>query len=594
MKTKLFHYLILSLWMVGTMTFCSNPSEQGKTPQGLDSSKSNRGKYRSPLSQNKTETSHEKKPFAKKGFRSVNPIIMKDKAKERFNGPSMIPEGPRGKTPSIVLENKELVDHYSQYSQNRERYGKYVENSRMKPLTDPVSTFSIDVDTASYSNGRRYIQKMGQLPPSESVRVEEYINYFDYNYPLPDDKPFSIYHEIAPSPFDKDRLLIHIGLQGKKPALGERPSSNLVFLLDVSGSMSSSDKLPLLKSGLLMLTNQMTEKDKITIVVYAGAAGLILPPTSGNDKSKIQSALMRLNAGGSTAGSKGIQLAYEMAEKAFVKGGINRVILATDGDFNVGITNHSQLIKLIEQKRKSGIALTVLGFGMGNLNDHTMEQLANKGNGNYFYVDNLNEARKVLVTELGSTLQIIAKDVKIQVEFNPKYVANYRLMGYENRKLRREDFDDDTIDAGEIGAGHTVTAIYEVTLKDSPKANGGLRYSPERKAVSESASKSKTKFNNEIAFFRLRYKEPGGSKSRLIEKPLLMTDVLDSKPSEAFLFSTAVAHFAQRLRQSRYGKKIGYDKILKVMAESKGQDKYGYRRGCETLVTLAKSLSTVQ
>ncbi len=590
MKTKLIHYLILSLWVVGTMTFCSNPSEQGKTHKMEDESK---GKYQSPLVQPNKDALKTRKHAVRKGF-DKNTLYSKKRTVENYSNRSIDSEGPTGVNPNIAPGNKELVDHYSQYTQNRERYGKYVENSRMKPLTDPVSTFSIDVDTASYSNGRRYIQKMGQLPPAESVRVEEYINYFDYNYPLPDDQPFSIYHEIAPSPFDKDRLLIHIGLQGKKPALNERPASNLVFLLDVSGSMSSIDKLPLLKSGLLMLTNQMTEKDKITIVVYAGAAGLVLSPTSGNDKAKIQSALMRLNAGGSTAGSQGIQLAYQMAEKSFVKGGINRVILATDGDFNVGITNHNQLIKLIERKRKSGIALTVLGFGMGNLNDHTMEQLADKGNGNYFYVDNLNEARKVLVTELGSTLQTIAKDVKIQVEFNPQYVADYRLIGYENRKLRREDFDDDTIDAGEIGAGHTVTAIYEVTLKDSPKANGGLRYGSERKAVSESSSKSKTKFNNEIAFFRLRYKQPDGSKSRLIEKPLLMTDILDRKPSETFLFSTAVAHFAQRLRQSRYGKKAGYDEILKVMAESKGQDKYGYRRECETLVTLAKSLSTVQ
>ncbi len=306
-------------------------------------------------------------------------------------------------------------------------------------------------------------------------------------------------------------------------------------------------------------------------MVYAGAAGLVLPPTNGSNKDRIKEALKRLSAGGSTAGSRGIQLAYQMAEKAFIQGGINRVILATDGDFNVGITSHSRLIKLIEQKRKSGIALTVLGFGMYNLNDRTMEQLANKGNGNYFYIDTLNEARKVLVTESASTLQTIAKDVKIQVEFNPRYVKSYRLLGYENRKLRRRDFDDDTIDAGEIGAGHTVTAIYELTLTD--------RAVPGRSRNS--------RFNGEIAFFRLRYKKPGGSRSRLIEKPLLKSHILTDEPSDDFLFSSAVAYFAQRLRKSKYNRNVSYNRILKVMKQSRGQDKFSYRKECESLVSMA-------
>ncbi len=475
---------------------------------------------------------------------------------------------------------------------DREKYQNYGENPRISPITEPVSTFSIDVDTASYTNSRRYLKKMGKLPPHDSVRLEEFVNYFDYQYPIPEGKhPFSIHHELAKSPFDNERHLLHVGIQGKKISLGQRPNSNLVFLLDVSGSMGAADKLPLLKSSLLMLSNQMTDKDKVSIVVYAGAAGVVLPPTSGDKKSVIKDALKQLKSGGSTAGGAGIQLAYKMAEQAFIDGGINRVILATDGDFNVGVTDHDELIKLIERKRKSGIALTVLGFGMYNLNDRTMEQLANKGNGNYFYIDNLNEARKVLVTELGSTIQIIAKDVKIQVEFNPKYVASYRLLGYENRKLAKEEFDDDTIDAGEIGAGHTVTAIYEITMTGSAKAASKLRYANEQKKIKEKIKKSKTVFQDEIAFFRLRYKKPDSDTSKLIEKPLRKSEIISSKPGENFLFSAATAQFAQKLRKSQYDKKVSYGQIVEIMQSSLGKDQWGYRRECLSLVQLAKSMS---
>ncbi|MDH4127406.1 MAG: VWA domain-containing protein [Spirochaetota bacterium] len=475
---------------------------------------------------------------------------------------------------------------------DREKYQYYGENPRVSPIVNPVSTFSVDVDTGSYTNTRRYIQKMGKLPPKDSIRVEEFINYFEYKYPLPDGEiPFSINHELAKSPFDPDRLLLHIGLQGIKIPFEQRPNSNLVFLIDVSGSMSSPNKLDLLKSALIMLTNQMTKRDNVSIVVYAGAAGVVLYPTSGSNKKKIKNALRKLNAGGSTAGGEGIILAYKMAEKAFIKGGINRVILASDGDFNVGITNHSELIKLIEEKRKSGIALTVLGFGMYNLNDKTMEQLANKGNGNYFYIDNLNEARKVLVTELGSTLQIIAKDVKIQIEFNPKYVSSYRLIGYENRKLKRKDFDNDKIDAGEIGAGHTVTAIYELTMTDSAKAKSDLRYSKEQKEIEGNIKKTDTKFSDEIAFFRLRYKKPNADNSILYETPLRRSVISTDNTSDNFRFSAAVAHFAQKLRKSEYNTDISYDKILRVMRSSRGEDNWGYRKECENLVELAKSLS---
>jgi len=474
---------------------------------------------------------------------------------------------------------------------DREKYKNYGENPRTSPLVEPFSTFSIDVDTGSYANARRFLQKYGQLPPEDSVRIEEFINYFQYDYPIPDKYPFSIYHEIAVSPFDNDRMLLHVGIQGKKIPFEERSDSNLVFLIDVSGSMDSPDKLGLLKSSLILLTDQMTSRDKISIVVYAGAAGVILHPTSGNNKNAIKDALKRLTAGGSTAGSEGIMLAYKMAEEAFIEEGINRVILATDGDFNVGITDFNDLMELIEEKRKSGIALTTLGFGTGNYNDRLMEQLADKGNGNYYYIDNFNEAKKVLVEELASTLQIIAKDVKIQIEFNPKYVASYRLIGYENRMLKKEDFDNDVIDAGEIGAGHTVTAIYEITLAGSKKDNEGSRYKNEGNEIKDKIKTTDTNFNNEIAFFRLRYKNPDEDKSNLIESPLLITEITRSNPSNDFLFSAAVAHFAQILRKSKYIEDYDYNNILTVIKKSKGDDKWGYKQELETLVKLAKGLS---
>ncbi len=475
---------------------------------------------------------------------------------------------------------------------DREKYEYYGENPRTSPLINPVSTFSIDVDTASYTNARRYINRMNKLPPKSSIRVEEFINYFDYNYPLPkSNNPFSINFELAQSPFDNNRLLLHIGLKGKEIPFEKRPASNLVFLLDVSGSMNSEFKLGLLKKALIMLTDQMTEKDKVSIVVYAGSSGVVLLPTNGNKKAEIKNALNRLSAGGSTAGSEGIQLAYKMAERAYIKNGINRVILATDGDFNVGITDHKELITLIENKRKSGIALTVLGFGMWNLNDRTMEQLANKGNGNYFYIDSSNEAKKVLVNELGSTLQIIAKDVKVQIEFNPKYISSYRLIGYENRKLSKEQFDDDTVDAGDIGAGHSITAIYELTMTSRAKDQMNLRYGEEHSTIKKGIKKTNTTFKDEIAFFKLRYKPDNGKVSKLITKPLLKSDLITNKPSNNFIFSASVAYFAQKLRESKYSKGIGYNKILNMMASSKGEDKWGYRQECENLIRKAKTIS---
>ncbi|MDH5681392.1 MAG: VWA domain-containing protein, partial [Spirochaetota bacterium] len=499
----------------------------------------------------------------------------------------------RGKAKRARINDKAAND--SPYNQtNREKYEDYGENPRLSPLTEPFSTFSVDVDTGSYTNTRRYLTRMNTLPPKSAVRVEEFINYFDYQYPLPKGKrPFSIYHEMAPSPFDKGRHLLHIGLQGYKVPASQRPASNLVFLIDVSGSMQSEHKLELLKKAMIMLTEQMKPQDKISLVVYAGAAGVVLEPTSGKDKSVIESAINRLTAGGSTAGAAGIELAYKMAARGFIRAGINRVILATDGDFNVGISDHQKLIKLIENKRKSGIALTVMGFGMYNLNDRTMEQLANKGNGNYFYIDNLNEARKVLVTELAATLQIIAKDVKIQVEFNPKYVSSYRLIGYENRRLTKEQFRDDRVDAGEIGAGHTVTAIYEITLTRSEKGSSS-RYKREKPKLKQKSNQSKTRFRGEIAFFKLRYKAPRGDQSILVKKALKKSHILKRKASNRFLYSAAVAFFAQKLKNSRYAEHVTYDDILKVMSSSVGGDHFGYREECKDLLIRAKAISRMK
>ncbi|HRF41540.1 MAG TPA: VWA domain-containing protein, partial [Saprospiraceae bacterium] len=348
------------------------------------------------------------------------------------------------------------------YYHNTEDYSPIAENRFHKATDTPLSTFSIDVDAASYSNMRRFL-KNGQMPPADAVRIEEMINYFDYQYPQPTgEHPFEVVAEMSECPWQPEHRLLHIGLKGREIATDKLPPSNLVFLIDVSGSMDSPNKLPLLQSAFRLLVNQLRPQDKVAMVVYAGAAGLVLEPTDGNDKQKILEALQRLQAGGSTAGGAGIRLAYDVARQHFVKGGNNRVILATDGDFNVGASSDADMVRLIEEERKSGVFLTVLGFGMGNYKDNKMQQLSNAGNGNHAYIDDIDEAKKVLVEEFGGTLFTIAKDVKIQIEFNPAQVAGYRLIGYENRLLNKEDFNDDKKDAGELGAGHTVTALYEI------------------------------------------------------------------------------------------------------------------------------------
>ena len=468
---------------------------------------------------------------------------------------------------------------------NRENYAHIEDNSIKLVSEHPVSTFSIDVDTGSYANIRRMLNN-GQLPVKDAVRAEELINYFSYRYPANKNKstPFAVYKEVSKTPWNKDTYLLHIGIKGYEQPRDRLPPANLVFLVDVSGSMQAENKLNLLKTSLKLLTKQLRPEDSVSIVVYAGASGIVLEPTSGNNKARIINSLERLTAGGSTNGAAGIRLAYNMAEQAFIKGGINRVLLATDGDFNVGTVNIEQLKDLVEEKRKSGIALSTLGFGTGNYNDKLMEQIADIGNGNYAYIDTLKEAQKVLVDEMGSTMLTIAKDVKIQIEFNPAVVAEYRLIGYENRVLNREDFNNDKVDAGEVGAGHTVTALYEIALVNSKGQQiEPLRYQTEKQPVGN---------RDEIAFLRIRYKDPEADTSKLLEWPVGVSEIIDdaAKTSETFRFSAAVAAFAQKLRGGKYLNDFTYSDINALARSSRGGDRFGYRGEFISLVNLAKSL----
>jgi len=471
---------------------------------------------------------------------------------------------------------------------NTESYDAIEENIFHKALNRPLSTFSIDVDAASYSNIRRFIN-YGQMPPKDAVRIEEMINYFSYDYPQPKkDHPFSITSEISVCPWNSDHKLVHIGLQGKTIPTEDLPPSNLVFLLDVSGSMSSPNKLPLLKSAFRMLVQNIRQEDRVAIVVYAGAAGLVLPSTAGSDKAAILEALNKLEAGGSTAGGQGIKLAYKVAQENFKEEGNNRIILATDGDFNIGASSDGEMQRLIEEKRKSGVFLTVLGFGMGNYKDSKMEVIADKGNGNYAYIDNAQEARKVLVNEFGGTLFTIAKDVKIQVEFNPTIVQAYRLIGYENRKLNDEDFNDDKKDAGELGAGHTVTALYEIVpvgVKSNVLGNvDELRY--QKNEVTRS-----TGTGDELMMVKLRYKNPDGFTSKLIESPLKDENIRINAQSDNFRFSAAVAGFGMLLRDSEFKGEITYEDIVALAKGSMGEDKEGYRAEFIKLVRSAQGMA---
>ncbi len=469
----------------------------------------------------------------------------------------------------------------------RENYQHLESQNVIRVASEPVSTFSIDVDTGAYSNMRRWLNQ-GQLPPEDAVRVEEFINYFNYDYPYPKNQqvPFQVSTEIAPTPWNNNTRLLRIGIQGYTVPREQLPASNLVFLMDVSGSMNSPDKLPLLQQALTMLVGQLDARDSISMVVYAGASGVVLPPTPGNRKADILTALQQLRAGGSTNGAAGIQLAYQLAQQNFIANGVNRVILATDGDFNVGLASTEELIDLIQRKRKAGIALTTLGFGSGNYNDHLLEQLADEGNGNYAYIDRLSEARKVLAEELSATLMTIAKDVKIQIEFNPALVSEYRLIGYENRMLNEEDFANDKVDAGEIGAGHRVTALYEISLTGS----SGQRLPPRRyQADPTNNESSNTAFSNELAHLRVRYKLPNESVSKLIQSPV-MDSGINARGGDSFNFAAAVAAFGQKLRGGTYLENFGYDDIEKLARQSRGNDLHGYRNEFMQLVGLAQTL----
>jgi len=459
---------------------------------------------------------------------------------------------------------------------NTESYARIDDNAFLEVVHNPLSTFSIDVDTASYANVRRFLTQ-GTPPPPDAVRIEELLNYFNYRYPAPEgDEPFAVHTEVAECPWNGEHRLVRIGIKGKEIDIGNRPVSNLVFLLDVSGSMQEPNKLPLLKQALEMLVRQLTENDRIAIVVYAGAAGLVLPSTTGDQGERILSAIDQLQAGGSTNGGQGIELAYAVAEEHMIKGGTNRVILATDGDFNVGVSDQGSLTRLIEAKAKGGVFLSVLGFGSGNYKDDNLEKLADRGNGNYAYIDTANEARKVLVEQMAGTLVTIAKDVKIQIEFNPAQASAYRLIGYENRVLRSEDFNDDRKDAGEIGAGHTVTALYEVVPADG-EVFATCTSTVEPLKYQEATKPTEAATLGELLTLRLRFKPPEGDNSIKVELVVRDQGRRYAEASTDFKFAAAVAAYGMLLRQSIHRGNATWDAVLESAQEGLANDVGGYR-----------------
>jgi len=507
----------------------------------------------------------------------------------------------QGKAPGVHIRGQS--SHFSQdkktgYPNNtygytapqdfdREGYDRIVENRFRKVADEPLSTFSIDVDGASFSNVRRILNE-GHLPPHGAVRIEEMINYFHYDYPQPkDEHPFSINTEMTDCPWNTKHKLVMVGLQGLKIPMDDLPGSNLVFLIDVSGSMASPDKLPLVRQSMKLLVDQLRECDKVAIVVYAGNAGLVLPTTGGDQKIAIKDAIDRLEAGGSTAGGAGIKLAYKTAGNSFIKGGNNRVILCTDGDFNVGVSSDDELERMIEEEKKSGVFLTVLGYGTGNYQDAKMQKLSNKGNGNHSYIDNMEEARKVLVTEFGGTMFTIAKDVKLQIEFNPAKVQGYRLIGYENRMLNKEDFNNDKKDAGELGSGHTVTALYEIIpagiKSDFLESVDKLKYQKTKADVQSNT--------RELMTVKFRYKKPDEDKSSLIEHPVIDESISINKTSDNFRFAAAVAQFGLLLRNSEFKQSSSYDAAWKLAKSALGEDKEGYRSGLLKLIRTAQGLA---
>ena len=484
-------------------------------------------------------------------------------------------------SPAAVYDVQETAPRVT----NTERYQKQPDQPVKAVAQEPVSTFSIDVDTGSYANVRRFLND-GGLPPEDAVRIEEIVNYFPYNYPLPTGThPFAIHTQTVDSPWQPEAKLIKIGIQAQDLAKKELPPANLVFLVDVSGSMDEPDKLPLVKKTLRILTEQLRPQDKVTLITYADGEALVLPPTSGDNKDEILRAINKLQAGGATAGESALKMAYEQAQKAYVKNGINRILLATDGDFNVGVSSTDALKSMVAEKRKSGISLTTLGFGTGNYNEDMMEQIADAGDGNYSYIDNEKEAKKVLQHQLTSTLATVAQDVKIQVEFNPATVKEYRLVGYTNRTLRNEDFNNDKVDAGDIGSGHSVTAIYEIIPQGK---QGWLNESRYQKAPAASGGK------NEYAFVKVRYKLPGQSTSKLIEQAVPAVSIPLAQADEDTRLALAAASYAQALRGGAYNGKLDWDAIEQMAKQAKGKDPFGLHEEFVELVKIAKSLSSKQ
>jgi len=479
--------------------------------------------------------------------------------------------------PAPMLVQESAVLDYR--SEPREQYENLPDNPVHRVTETPVSTFRVDVDTGSYANVRRFLNQ-GSLPPEGAVRLEEMVNYFPYSYALPTDgSPFGVTTEVAATPWNPHTQLLRIGIKASDRAVADLAPANLVFLVDVSGSMDRREGLPLVKSTLKVLVDQLRDQDRVSLVVYAGESRVVLEPTSGRDKAKIRSAIDQLTAGGATAGASGIELAYQMARKGFIDKGINRILLATDGDFNVGVSDSDSLKQMAVDQRKSGVSLTTLGFGVDNYNEHLMEQLADAGDGNYAYIDNLREARKVLVDQLSSTLSVVARDVKLQVEFNPARVSEYRLLGYENRALKREDFNNDKVDAGEIGAGHTVTALYEIVPKGEKGWLEPLRYTREPKAEHNTG---------ELAMVRVRYKPAAGGDSQLIERPV---SNVTTKASDDLRFSAAVAAFAQQLKgDGRYTGSMSLQDTATLARSARGDDPFGLRNEFVQLVELAQGL----
>ncbi|MCC0044601.1 MAG: VWA domain-containing protein [Brucellaceae bacterium] len=549
------------------------------------------GKSEQPQELAATQTEERERSF-------YDTLTQAEEAVQDLSG--QVASSPRPAQPSRLLrspaggESKMMVlppspEPALELEENRDRFQSFETNPVRSALESPVSTFSIDVDTASYAFVRRSL-KEGFLPQPDNVRVEEMINYFPYDWAGPEDAstPFNTTVTVMPSPWNEHTKLMHVAIKGYDVQPAEKPQSNLVFLIDTSGSMNAPDKLPLLKSAFRLLVNQLGADDTVSIVTYAGSAGTVLEPTSGSERSKILAALDNLDAGGRTAGEEGIREAYRLAEQSFVEGGVNRVMLATDGDFNVGQTSDEDLKTLIEDKRESGVFLSVFGFGRGNLNDQVMQTIAQNGNGTAAYIDTLAEAEKTLVEEAGSTLFPIAKDVKIQVEFNPQMVSEYRLIGYETRALNREDFNNDRVDAGEIGSGHSVTAIYEITPKGSPaEMIDDLRYGEERPAAPAGTAQ-----DGEYAFLKLRYKAPDGDTSKLITTPVTAENEIASfdGASTDQRFSVAVAAFGQKLRKADATAGLSYDEIMRIATAARGSDPFGYRAEFLSMVRLASAL----